>query len=180
MGLVVKRQPQPFSWMNPKLEVRNTATCGKGVFAKFEIAQAERVIILGGAVIPATAEQGDYGVQISEDLVLAAPTKMDICDADYVNHSCDPNVGFQGQIVLVALRQIMSGEEITFDYAMCLHPVPGLSRYEMKCSCGKSNCRTLITEDDWENPTLQRRYDGYFQWYLQVKVEQLRRKVAKP
>lgn len=167
-----------FSWINPKLEVRDTRKCGRGVFATQGLEKGERILFLGGAIVPVTEEQGDYGVQISEDLVLVAPTTMDISNADYVNHSCDPNAGFQGQIVLVALRKINSDEEITFDYAMCLHSAHGMPRYEMKCSCGKQNCRKVITEDDWMNPVLQKRYDGYFQWYLQDKIDRQRRKRA--
>jgi SET domain-containing protein len=39
--------------------------------------------------------------------------------ARYINHSCRPNakpVGRNGGIVIVALRRIESGEEITYDY----------------------------------------------------------------
>jgi len=39
--------------------------------------------------------------------------------ARYINHSCRPNakpVGHRGAIVIVALRQIGPGEEITYDY----------------------------------------------------------------
>jgi hypothetical protein len=39
--------------------------------------------------------------------------------ARYINHSCRPNakpVGRKGGIVIVALRQIEPGEEITYDY----------------------------------------------------------------
>ena len=39
--------------------------------------------------------------------------------ARYINHSCQPNakpVGRNGGIVIVALRRIEPGEEITFDY----------------------------------------------------------------
>src|SRR5262249_60372755 len=39
--------------------------------------------------------------------------------ARYINHSCRPNakpVGRNGGIVIVALRRIASGEEITYDY----------------------------------------------------------------
>lgn len=39
--------------------------------------------------------------------------------ARYINHSCRPNaksVGRRGGIVIVALRQIEPGEEITYDY----------------------------------------------------------------
>src|SRR5215469_4098773 len=39
--------------------------------------------------------------------------------ARYINHSCEPNakpVGRNGGIVVVALRRIEPGEEITYDY----------------------------------------------------------------
>ncbi len=39
--------------------------------------------------------------------------------ARYANHSCRPNaeaIGRKGKIVLVALRRILPGEEITYDY----------------------------------------------------------------
>ena len=36
----------------------------------------------------------------------------------FINHSCEPNVGFAGDIVLVAMRDISPGEELTTDYAL--------------------------------------------------------------
>lgn len=121
-------------------------------------------------MIPVCDITDDLGVQIAEDLVLAMPPNVPPEPSSFVNHSCDPNAGFQGQIVLMAMRPIRAGEEITFDYAMCLHAAPGAPRYELECQCGQPNCRKLITEDDWQQPDLQRRYDGYFQWYLQEKI----------
>jgi hypothetical protein len=161
-------QQPVFSWLNPKCEIRGTGEYGKGVFAKSAIACGERLIFMGGVVMLATEECGDFGIQVAEDLVLVSPSIDDV--GNFFNHSCDPNAGLQGQIILVAMRPILPGEEITFDYAMCLHPTSGMPRYEMQCCCGKPNCRKIITEDDWQIPSLQRRYAGYFQWYLQEKI----------
>jgi SET domain-containing protein len=36
----------------------------------------------------------------------------------HLNHSCEPNLGLQGQVVYLALRDIEADEELTFDYAM--------------------------------------------------------------
>ena len=115
----------------------------------------------------ASDEKGDFGVQISESLVMACPPGFPLGAADFINHSCEPTVGFLGQIGLVAMRDIAANEEISFDYAMCLHPVPGLPRYEMHCCCGSLNCRQIVTENDWQVPELQLKYFGYFQPYLQ-------------
>ncbi len=113
----------------------------------------------------------DLGVQIAENLVLTMPPGYPPEASCYVNHSCDPNAGFQGQIVLVAMRPIHVNEEITFDYAMCLHAAPGSPRYELECHCGQPNCRKVVTEDDWQRPELQHRYEGYFQWFLQERIK---------
>jgi hypothetical protein len=90
----------------------------------------------------------------------------------YVNHSCEPNAGFNGQIFLVAMHNIEQGEEIVYDYAMVMHPNDESSSYfAMPCQCGRTWCRGVITEDDWKRPDLQARYDGYFSWWLQKKID---------
>jgi len=77
------------------------------------------------------------------------------CDIDiYCNHSCDPslhNIG--GTNTAIAIRDILPGEEITYDYAtnnilLDLHP----------CDCKSKNCRETISSSDmliysldWEN-----------------------------
>lgn len=33
----------------------------------------------------------------------------------FLNHACEPNVGIQGQIVFVAMRNVAAGEELTLD-----------------------------------------------------------------
>lgn len=74
----------------------------------------------------------------------------------------------------MAMRDIDIGGQVTFDYAMCLYPTPGMPRYKMECLCGSANCRGIITEDDWKLPDLQKKYDRYFSWYLQEKINKLK------
>ena len=74
----------------------------------------------------------------------------------------------------MAMRDIDISEHVTFDYAMCLHASPEMLRYELECLCGSANCRGIITEDDWKLPDLQKKYDGYFSWYLQEKINKLK------
>ncbi|MGB4848669.1 MAG: SET domain-containing protein-lysine N-methyltransferase [Saprospiraceae bacterium] len=56
------------------------------------------------------------------------------------NHSCDPNTYYEGLNVL-ALRNIIKGEELTLDYASFLdeHMEPFM------CHCGATNCRGWVT-----------------------------------
>ena len=84
----------------------------------------------------------------------------------FTNHSCDPNIAIQGQIVLVAMRDIAPGEELTHDWA-----TTDDLNYEMKCSCGSSNCRGTITGKDWMKKELQDKYRGWFCWFLQTKID---------
>ena len=53
------------------------------------------------------------------------------------NHSCDPNASFNEEGILVALRDIAPGKEITFDYLR--HPIPA-SPWNFECHCQSENC----------------------------------------
>lgn len=53
------------------------------------------------------------------------------------NHSCDPNARFDEGGMLVALREIKPGEEITFNYLA--HPIPA-SPWNFQCLCGAEGC----------------------------------------
>ena len=84
----------------------------------------------------------------------------------FSNHSCDPNIGVQGQIIFVAMRDIQAGEELTHDWA-----TTDDDTYEMVCHRGAPQCRKLITGQDWRRPELQEKYREYMSWYLQEKIK---------
>jgi len=170
-----------FSWVDPRLEVRKTKRRGKGLFATKRIGKDELLVIFGGYVFPLeeigslAEELQDECIQISDRFCLGIKKPSELEDASYINHSCDPNAGFKGQIFLVAMKPIAENEEITFDYAMELDDISsGLYPYRMVCNCGSKLCRGVITDQDWKLPELQERYRGYFQWWLQEKIEKER------
>jgi len=68
------------------------------------------------------------------------------------------------------MRVIPAGEEVTFDYGTVLYPVPGCPPYRLECGCGSPLCRGMVTDNDWQRLDLQRRYAGWFSWYLQEKI----------
>jgi uncharacterized protein len=88
----------------------------------------------------------------------------------FSNHSCEPNIGVQGQIVFVAMRDVEAGEELTHDWA-----TTDDDRYEMACNCGAATCRRVITGQDWRKPELQHRYGDYMSWYLLAKIRSERK-----
>lgn len=159
------------SFLSTKAEVRET-NHGNGIFAIKPIAKGELIAVWGGAIY----EEAEFrklnekirslSIQIEERFYI---TPIEINDADYVNHSCSPNAGLQGQIELITMRDIMAGEEICFDYAMS-----DSSPYdEFDCDCGSPLCRGHVTGTDWQNQELQTRYQGYFSSYLQRKIDRL-------
>jgi hypothetical protein len=168
-----------FSWMNPKLSVRETEKYGKGIYSESVIKKDECVAILGGHIYNIEYEKKlpekikDNGIQISDELILGIINESEIEDAIYFNHSCDPNIGIKGQIFLVAMKNINKNKQLYFDYAMTLG---GKEKYSMDCLCGSLNCRGKITNNDWKIPVLQKKYKGYFQWYIEEKIKKLKKK----
>lgn len=165
------------TYRSPKTEVRPSPIHGQGLFAKHAISTGEIVAVKGGHVLTrpewAALEPslGAADIQIAEDLFIA-PVRQDQRGGSmlYTNHSCDPNLAIQGQIVLVAMRDIAAGEELTIDWA-----TTDDGDHEMECRCGSPRCRRTVTGKDWMNPTLQKKYRGWFCWFLQAKIDSLNR-----
>ncbi len=163
------------SYRSPKTEARPSPIHGTGLFAKQPIAPGEIVAVKGGHVLTGAqwAELeptlGPAEIQISEDLFIA-PVSQAERDGSmlYINHSCDPNAAIQGQIVLVAMRDIAPDEELTIDWA-----TTDDGDHEMRCRCGSPRCRSIVTGKDWMKPELQERYRGWFCWFLQRKIDGL-------
>ena len=164
--------------LHPDLAVHSSAVHGRGTFAVRGLPRGTLLLVIGGQIVTIREEADlppglqDAGVQIAADLVLS-PLSIEFRGGiNNVNHCCEPNAGFQGQIFLVATRDIGCGEEVTFDYAMCLGDSPNAAPYRLQCHCGSARCRGWITDKDWTIPDLQARYRGYFQPYLQLQIEQ--------
>lgn len=159
------------TYISPKAEKRQSRTHGRGLFAMQEIAKGEVVAVKGGYIMTiedwAAVESsiGPAEIHVSDGLVIAPKSKEEYeSSMMHLNHSCEPNVGVEGQIVFVTMRNVKPNEELVIDYAMIDD-----SDGEMKCHCGAASCRKLITGRDWRKPELQRKYQGYFSAYLQKK-----------
>lgn len=168
------------SYLSPKLEAReNPAKGGMGVFARERVKAGDRLAVWSGelhsleSLLTLEPERQHRCVQVEEDLYLV-PIPLGE-PADFFNHSCDPNAGLDGQIVVRALRDIKSGEEVCFDYAMT-----DSSPYdEFECACGSAKCRGVVTGNDWQKPDLQTKYAGWFSPYLQRRINAQKRALAR-
>ena len=159
-----------FNWLTPKAQARNAGGKGMGSYAIEPIAAGESVAAFGGWVADEAelrslpAERISRTMQIDEHLYLVSGETAD--PGDYVNHSCTPNCGLAGNMLVVAMRDIAVGEELTFDYAMS----DGGDYDEFECLCGSVECRGVVTGRDWQLPELQLRYAGWFSPYLAKKI----------
>lgn len=164
---------QPSSFLSPKLEGRRKADGSNGVFALRPIEKGELIVVFGGvvyewdALIRLPARERSLSIQVEDHLFLVPRPSG---EGDFVNHSCNPNAGLSGQIVLVAMRDIRPGEEVCFDYAMS----DTMPYDEFKCNCGAPNCRGFISGNDWQRPELQKKYAGYFAPHVQRKIDRMR------
>lgn len=162
-----------YNWLTPKAQARPAGEKGWGSFAIEPISAGETVAGFGGWVISG-AELGDLltdrqhrSIQIDTDLFLVPGDERE--PGDMLNHSCAPNCGLQGSQLIVAMRDIEVGEELSFDYAMC-----DASDYdEFRCLCDSANCRGVVTGSDWRIPELQSRYFGWFSPYLVRRIAAL-------
>lgn len=167
------------SWTSPKVTIKKIGKKGAGSFANAPIAKDETVIVQGGRIMENKsvdeseyAPFGDHCFQMENDLMMCPiePTIEKLDGICLVNHSCDPTCGMKGQIIMVAMRDIRVGEEITFDYAMTDANCQNVTCTEMKCLCGANNCRGIITGDDWKRKDLQEKYQGYFSTHIQQRI----------
>jgi uncharacterized protein len=161
------------SYITPKARKGGASEiAGRGLFAVEPIAAGELVAIKGGHIVTTEAVQSlperlqNSEIQIADGFSLVA-----VEEAEYepvmlfLNHSCEPNVGFAGNIVLVAMRDVGAGEELTTDYAL-------FDDYDgaMECECSAPSCRGTIGGRDWQRPDLQRKYGRYFSTYLLARL----------
>jgi SET domain-containing protein len=162
------------SWISPKARKgAASGIAGRGLHAVEPIAAGEVVAVKGGHLVttaqlrqlPDPLPESD--VQVTDDLHLVALTEEEYEPVMlFLNHSCEPNVGFAGNTVLVAMRDVAAGEELTTDYAL-FDDFDG----QMTCTCGAAACRGVVGGRDWRLPELQQRHRGFFSWYLQRRID---------
>jgi SET domain-containing protein len=131
---------------------------GTGVFAKRKIPQGSRIIEYLGKRIPISKfvvqlSEGKpinmYAFRVSNGTIIDGGQNGN--DARFFNHSCEPNCEafvFDDRAYLYAMRDIVRGEELTFDYKLQspIERKPTKQDKEMNaCYCGSDNCRgTMI------------------------------------
>lgn len=93
---------------------------GFGLFALVPIRKGEFILeYTGTRITTAVADKlpTRYLFEIDEDWTIDGSPRSNT--ARYINHSCDPNCEadiVDGKILITAAKNILAGEELTFDY----------------------------------------------------------------
>ena len=129
-----------------RLHAGRSGIQGTGIFAREPIPARRKVIEYSGeritmreAVRRLRGRHYQYLFRLSGRWCLDA--RISGSGAEYVNHSCDPNLfswRVKGHILLMSRRRISAGEELTFDYNYAA------DRRLAPCNCNSPRCRGTI------------------------------------
>jgi len=148
---------------NIKAVVKETEKFGKGVFADKKILKGEVVAEFDGPIYDWDYE--GWNQELYDHVIQFEEKKWRDSKgiARWINHSCNPNCGIKELFKVTAMRNIMPGEEITWDYEMTeKHPW-----WRMKCECGNVNCRKEIGNFENMPKKVRDGYKGYIsEWLL--------------
>lgn len=144
------------------LKIQRTPV-GKGVFATKRFDRAEWIGEIEGTVLPSNVFEGSFYAFDLENGTFLEPASP----FRFVNHSCAPNchIDFLDQpksisnqltirrLILLARREIFTGEQLTIDYAWhWSHAIP--------CRCKSDDCRRWIVAKSQLEQCLQSKSDA--------------------
>lgn len=166
-----------------KVIVKNSAIQGQGVYADTNIAKGEVVLEMNDTHVVTdestlTPHQHEFDLDYLADgkiILMQEPEK-------FINHSCDPSTFVKtrnGLRLVLAMRNIRTGEEITYDYSM-----NGDNDGTFICKCGSKNCRKVYQGNFFKLPVeLQIKYLPYLDnWFVKShdsEVEKLKLRSTK-
>jgi SET domain-containing protein len=147
---------------DPLVCFRDSAIHGRGGFARITIPANARVIQYVGRQIDKKEAlrqcemENPYVFFLDEEHDLDGNVEWN--PARLLNHSFRPNCeaqSLEGEIWIVSLREIKTGEEITFNYNYDLE-----AYREHPCLCGAANCVGFIVAEEYF-PTVQLRAENF-------------------
>jgi len=131
------------------LVVRPSPIHSVGVYTNAPMRKGTRIVEYGGErITPQEADRRYDGV--SRTYLYGLEDGKTVIDGQglgaYLNHSCDPNCEVdevKGRVWLYAIRDIVAGEELVWDYNLYddYEPAP--------CRCGSFKCRGTMYSREW-------------------------------
>ncbi len=140
--------------MKNKFAIKKSQIQGLGAFATQIIKKGELIYKVRGESISIEELKKRYkkGTERSSDpLQIKESRYLDLYKPYvYMNHSCNPNSAIVKLNDLIAIKNIPTGKEITYDYSLTDWSEdkdwPGYADWVMRCKCNSSVCRQKIRE----------------------------------
>lgn len=169
-------------WHHPDIYLSKSSIHGIGTFTKKAIPKGTAVFVFYGTAFIHTIDdlskkpwQDRYSffkcnIPLSDDLWIGDQNHR--LKTTYINHSCEPNLVIEGQILVRCYRNIQAKEELCLDYGtlfLCNY----MDTVIEKCLCKSTLCRKEITSHDWKIPALQKKYGYNFSIALLKKMGRL-------
>jgi len=137
-----------------RIEVRQSAVHGRGVYAAQFIPKGTRIIEYTGERTSWEAAPNDeddpHTFNFGLDNGKVINPEIGGNDARWINHSCDPNCETaeeDDRIFIDSMRDIQTGEELFYDYALEIdEPITEESKKKYACHCGSSKCRGTMLD----------------------------------
>lgn len=141
--------------MKDKFEIKESPNFGKGLFATMKINKNEHILECIGPVISLEEALRKPQNLLGNTLQIGPFEYIDFQEPGVlVNHSCLPNAGIKNDRFLIAIKDILPGQEIFFDYSTTMDE----DRWTMQCGCGEESCRRVIKDFKYLPPELRQKY----------------------
>lgn len=124
-----------------KIIVKRSRIDKRGIFARREFKKGQTLFTVQGPVIKFDTKsnwrRGPCWLNVGHEAwVVARPDSPWI----FINHSCEPNSILKKGNRVVAIEDILPGEEITIDYSF----TESQEGWRMSCKCNSDECRKVI------------------------------------
>lgn len=163
--------------MTRNVYVGQSSIHGKGVFAKKNFKKGEVVFIFKGEIYNRVNKNKNDTYSNPNSIGFDKNKWIDpVGEFQYINHSCNPNMGIKGKVTFVALRDIKMDEELTFDYSIIEEDIKWkMKNLEKKCK----NFRSIIRSIQFLPFKTYKKYLPYIPKYFQKVYVNNKHCVAK-
>jgi SET domain-containing protein len=126
--------------MSEIFKIKESGSLGRGLFAAKLIKKGEQILEFKGPII-SYEETKKYIPDMGNPIQISSYEYIDLLAPGVLaNHSCSPNAGVKNDRHLVAIEDILPGQEIFYDYSTAMEE----DDWTIECKCGSPNCRHII------------------------------------